>query len=142
MLTTTRTLLKQNHACMGSYAKLVKGLGGATTYGDETPIPLTRILDILNVQDTLWAFRALEDGQGDESRRILITFSCDVAERVLNVFEEAYPDDHRPHKAIAAARACVTDKSAHAAAYAAAHAAAETGWQESRLRALLQGVTE
>ena len=38
----------------------------------------------------------------------LVTFAADCAERVLLKFEERYPDDMRPRRAIEAARAWVT----------------------------------
>jgi hypothetical protein len=40
-------------------------------------------------------------------RKTLATWGCDCAERVLPYFEEKYPDDDRPRKAIAAGRAWV-----------------------------------
>jgi len=51
----------------------------------------------------------------------LVTFAADCAERALPKFEDRYPDDARPRKAIEAARACVTCPSpeTRAAAYAA-----------------------
>ncbi len=37
--------------------------------------------------------------------RLVVTFAADCAERVLPIFERAYPDDPRPREAIAAVRA-------------------------------------
>ena len=42
---------------------------------------------------------------GTLTREIAVTFAADCAERVLPVYEAAYPDDDRPRKAIEAARA-------------------------------------
>jgi hypothetical protein len=56
----------------------------------------------------------------------LVTFAADCAERVLPKFEERYPDDKRPRKALEAARAWVTCPSpeTRTATYAATDAAA------------------
>jgi len=60
-------------------------------------------------------------------------FAADCAERVLHIYEAAYPGDHRPRQAIAVARAFVNDQmsrsdlaAAEAAAWDAAGAAAWT----------------
>jgi hypothetical protein len=50
-----------------------------------------------------------------------VTFACDCAERVLHIFEEEFPDDNRPRKAIEVARSGNRDAAyAAAAAFAAA----------------------
>jgi len=59
-------------------------------------------------------------------RAIWATFAADVAERVLPIFEERFPGEDRPRKAIAAARAAsaaYAAADAASAAYAAAYAA-------------------
>jgi len=68
-------------------------------------------------------------------RPVLVEFSCRQAEGVLHIYEEKYPDDNRPRKAIEAARAYQRGEigkdqldaalaAAGAAAWAAAGAAA------------------
>ncbi len=52
-------------------------------------------------------------------RRQRILYAVFAAEQVLDIFEKKYPADKRPRLAIAAARACIDDDSAAAAAYAA-----------------------
>ena len=42
-----------------------------------------------------------------DDQRSLATWAADCAERVLPLFEKAYPKDSRPHKAIEACRAWV-----------------------------------
>jgi hypothetical protein len=44
---------------------------------------------------------------GDLDQRSLTLWACDCAEAVLRLFEERYPEDDRPRKAIEAARAWV-----------------------------------
>ena len=52
-------------------------------------------------------------------RRQRKLYAVFAAEQVLDIFEKKYPDDKRPRLAIAAARACIDDDSAAAAANAA-----------------------
>ena len=61
------------------------------------------------------------------SKRHAVLFAADCAERVLHLFEEDYPDDPRPRKAIEAAREWVEDPTRAGAADAAydAYAAAD-----------------
>jgi hypothetical protein len=72
-----------------------------------------------------------------------VLWACECAERVLEVYQNAFPNDHRPREAIAAARRWVADPTlenadaayaAHATAYdayatnAGAYAAADTAY--------------
>ncbi|MDP2654430.1 MAG: hypothetical protein Q8Q08_10420, partial [Candidatus Omnitrophota bacterium] len=76
--------------------------------------------------------------------------ACDYAERVLGLFETAYPDDKRPRQAIETAKLyangqATTDAldAARAAARAAAGGAAraaERKWQGRRLMKYLEAV--
>ena len=63
-------------------------------------------------------------------------FAADCAERVLPIFEGAYPTDNRPRKAIEAARSDASVAVARAAALAARAAtdAGERRWQLRRVR--------
>ena len=74
-------------------------------------------------------------GLDKSDHRSLVLWATDCAEHVLPYFEETYPKDNRPRKAVEAARAWVRGEialsevraaafAAHAAARAAAHAAA------------------
>ena len=165
-LTTTLKALRAASACTGGYLKLRKGLG--PKYGSETPIPLTRILDINGLGDTLWALDKVVAG-GD---KILLLWACDCADRVLPIYEMHYPNDLRVRQCIittrafangtatledlAAARAAARDAAwaaraaagaaawyAGAAARAAARAAAaEEQWQIGRLREYLEATGE
>ena len=121
MLYTTFRKLHEYGACTEGYAKLVRFLGGVAKYGKDTPIPLDKIIESNGLQDTIWTFRATIEPSED----LLIEFACRCAEHVLHFYEDKYPDDKRPRKAIEAARVCIIDKSSAAgdAARAAARAA-------------------
>ena len=71
----------------------------------------------------------------EQDHRSLMLWAADCAEHVLRYFEEKYPEDYRPRKAVEAGRAWVRCEiavsearaaafAAHAAARAADHAAA------------------
>ena len=73
----------------------------------------------------IWAW-ARKESLGPE---LVVEFACQCAERVLHIFEEQFPDDDRPRKAIEAARKWADDptkENARAAAvsYDAAYDAA------------------
>jgi hypothetical protein len=74
-------------------------------------------------------------GLDEQDHRLLVIWAADCAERVLPYFEEKYPKDDRPRKALEAGRAWVRGEiamsevraaafAAHAAARDAVHAAA------------------
>ena len=69
----------------------------------------------------------IEELTGTMDQLTLVIWATDCAEHVLSYFEEEYPDDNRPRKAIEAGRAWVNGKisvsEARCAAFAA-HAAA------------------
>ena len=130
--TTTFAILRRANACASGYKTLAEHLGGVKKYGEETPIQLAEIVRSNGVADTLWVL-----GHGcpniveSVKKRITVTFACDVAERVLGLFEGTYPKDDRPRKAIETARgwiACIEgpeqERAAAYAAYAADAAAA------------------
>lgn len=152
MLHTTFAKAKEANACIESYKKMAKHLGGVRKYGNDTPIPLDTVLDVLGVDDTTWCLRCTIEN----SRKLAIEFNCRCAEHVLHYFEDKYPEDKRPRLAIEAARKCITDKRpaagatsaagdaarAASAAWAAAGdaaGAAEKEWQRETLLNLLRG---
>ncbi len=118
MLHTTFTKAKEARACIESYRKMAKALGSINKYGKDTPIGLDKVLEVCGLQDTIWSLRCTIE----PPENILIEFACRCAEHVLHFFEDKYPEDNRPRKAIEAARVCINDKSG-AAAWAAARAA-------------------
>jgi len=103
MLETTLRKLREHKASNVSYGQLVEALGDE--YGDDTPLPVSRILDINGVSDALWALRACDMSQKDKNAVYLL--ACDYAEHVLPVFENKHPDDPYPRAAIEARRAWV-----------------------------------
>jgi hypothetical protein len=125
MIATTFTALRKAHACSKGYRKLAEHLGSVDAYGANTPIPVSVVLESNGLDDALWVLRnaALEDVQP-----LMVTWGCDCAERVLPVWDAKYPNDRRPHDAVAAARNWVgnpCEETRQAVAYAAARAAAD-----------------
>ena len=55
-----------------------------------------------NSSELLWTLA--RHGEHDQRKQVLC--ACDIAERVLPLFEEKYPEDRRPRAAIESARAC------------------------------------
>ena len=121
MLFTTFKKLHEHHACTEGYQKLARSLGGVNEYGKDTLIPLDKIIESNGLQDTIWSLRATTES----SENLLIEFACRCAEHVLHFYEDKYPDDKRPRRAIETTLVCITDKSpeARAAAWAARDAA-------------------
>jgi len=122
MINTTFRLAQEEGACISSYRKMAEYLGGIAKYGRDTPIPLDTVLEVCGLDDALWSLRCtIED-----SRAFRIEFACRCAERVLHFYEEKYPDDDRPRKAIEAARVCITDNTSAAWSAESARSAAES----------------
>ena len=114
---TTLNEIREHSPCPTGWSKLLKSLD--KTHADDEPLALEHILDSNGLDDALWALRAVK-GHDKELR----LFACQCARRVLPIFEEKYPEDDRPRKAIKAAEAFALgriDKAelAKAAAYAA-----------------------
>lgn len=80
------------------YLKLLDFLG--KTKPDDEPLPLVTILESNGLEDAIWCWRLL--GRMPEWRMAL--FACDMAELALPIFEEKYPDDAIPRKAIELSR--------------------------------------
>jgi hypothetical protein len=152
MLYVTFRKAKEAAACMESYRKMGKALGGIAKYGKDTPIPLTKVIEVCGLNDAVWALQCTTEN----SDKLARLFACDCAERVLPIFERRYPDDKRPRTCIevsrryaigqatdqerdaarAAARAAARD-AARAAAWDAAWDA-EIEWQQKHLIVMLE----
>jgi len=132
ILTTTFNLLRKADACKESYTKLRKALKGVK---DTEPINLITILEVLNLDDALWALRATEQNC-DKVARLM---ASDFAEDTLPLWHKYYPEDKRPAEAIQAARdfanglitkeqlniaRAASDAASNTAYYAASYAAA------------------
>ena len=126
MLFTTFNKLHKNHACPEGYKKLARSLGGVNKYGKDTPISLDKIIESNGLQDTIWSLRATTES----SENLLIEFACRCAEHVLHFYEDKYPDDKRPRRAIETTLVCITDKSPEARA--AARDARAAAWAAAR----------
>jgi hypothetical protein len=147
VLTTTLQLLKDNKACSARYRHLYKSLGGAKKYGYHTPIRFDDLLKNNGLDDTLWALRAVPDGQASLRDFIARIFAASCAEHVLHFYEDKYPTDKRI--LICIESACLYAHgdisyeelaAARDAAWAAARAAAwdaETDWQRALFAKLL-----
>ena len=122
MLYTTFAKAHEEGACIESYRKMAKSLGGITKYGKDTPIPLDKVIEVCGLQDAIWSLRCTIE----ESENISIEFACRCAEHVLHFFEDKYPNDRRPRQAIEAARNCITNKSLAAVSAASAASAARS----------------
>ncbi len=134
MLHTTFAKLHKAGACREGYTKLARSLGGVNKYGKDIPIPLNKVIESNGLQDTIWTFRATIETSDD----LLIEFSVRCAEHVLHFYEDKYPDDKRPRKAIETARVCITDKSPEArvaARVAVRDAAEDAAWAAEDARA-------
>ena len=107
MLNTTFAKAKEAGACVESYRKFAKFKGGVTKWGKDKPFPLSEALEVCGLQDAIWCFRCTIE----PSENILIEFACRCSERVLHIYEDKYPDDKRPRKAIEAARIYIIEKS-------------------------------
>lgn len=57
---TTFTELKAAGACQPRYRHLAKALGGVKVYGNDTPIPLLKILETNGEDDVEWALMEVE----------------------------------------------------------------------------------
>jgi hypothetical protein len=121
---TTLNKIKPYSPCKDGWDKLLNHLN--KTQADYEPLELRTILESNGLNDTIWAFRAV-DGKDKEIR----LFAADCAEMVLPIYEKDYPDDKRPRLAIQAARdyanGLITMEewaAARAAAWAAARDAA------------------
>ena len=125
-LYTTLKLIRKYRPCEGGYKKFRRSLGKGWTA--DRKILFAQILDSNGLADTLWALRAVPDSQKEERDRICCRMAVDFAEHVLPIFEEVFPDDDRPRKAIRAARDFAAGKIAIGDVQAAARAARGVGY--------------
>lgn len=145
---TTLAAIRQAGPCAEGWEKLCKSLGSTKTFGMLTEFDVAHIIESHGLDDALWV---LAHACGKDGETICHLFACDVAERVLYIFEEKYPDDKRPREAIEAKRKWVYGKisdedldaaraAARTAAWAAARAtgAAEHKWQTAHLIEMLE----
>ena len=96
-MNTTLNKIYAHNPCADGWKKLLSSLGKTTA--DDEPVSIEYIIDSNGLSDALWALRAV-DGIERESRLL----ACDYAERVLPIWYDKYPADHRPAEAIRVAR--------------------------------------
>lgn len=100
ILYTTLTEIKKHNPCSDGYKRLLKYIG--TDYPIDQPIDILTILQSNGLDDTTWVLRAaMPEADRDRISRL---FACDCAEAVRPLYEEKYPNDNRPRKAIEVAR--------------------------------------
>ena len=118
MKTVTLYAIRAHKPCVESWETLLASLG--KTRADDTKVSIEYILDLLGLDDALWALRALPESQ-DSSIRLLL---CDLVEPALQ-----YTDDPRPAEAVRVAREYAfgnaTSDSLEAARDAARYAASD-----------------
>ena len=130
---TTLNKIKSHSPCGLSQPKdIQKGWGKILnhlnkTEADDEVLELRTILESNGINDTIWAFRAVE--WKDKEIRL---FAADCAELVLHVYEKQYPRDNRPRKSIQAARdyanGLISEEELHAARNAAKAAWDAAAW--------------
>jgi hypothetical protein len=97
IMQTTLIKIKEQSPCEEGWIKLLSFLNKIEA--DDEPLELKTILESNGTADTIWALRAVEDYDKE-----IHLMAADFAESVLHIFEEKYPEDNRPRKAINAAR--------------------------------------
>ena len=118
---TTLTEIREHSPCTSGWSKLLKSLG--KTHADDEPLALEHILDSNGLDDALWALRAVKGHDKD-----LRLFACQCARLVLPIYEEKYPEDNRPRKAIEAAEKFALGRIDEAELEKAARAAADAAY--------------
>jgi hypothetical protein len=96
-MTTTLNKIKAHSPCADGWNKLLNNLG--KTQADDEPLSIATIIEYNGTRDAVCTLRAVE-GKDKEIR----LFAADCAESVLHIYENKYPNDDRPRKAIQAAR--------------------------------------
>jgi hypothetical protein len=117
---TTLNKIREHNPCKESWEKLLNSLN--KTKADDESIELKYILDLLGIEDAIWALRSIES---DKDVRL---FACDCAESGLHIFEERYPEDKRPRKSIETSRNYAIGKATIKELNAARVAARTAAW--------------
>ena len=131
MLHTTFRKAKEMGACSSEYNKMARFLGGVNKYGEDTPIPLDKILDVCGLDAALWCLCCVIE-PADREIRLL---ACDFAEHTLPIFEKKYPNNKQPRQTIEISRRFAEGKAtqeeldtATVAVWAATWAARDAAW--------------
>jgi len=113
MLYTTYNLAVKHNACERALKAWDKHVRGMEKFGVDTQIPLTDVLDVLGIDDCLWAFRTVQDEEAADT--IAVKFLIAIADRMIIHLESKYPGDKRPCQAIEALRVYLSNPSREAA---------------------------
>ena len=105
------------------YEILVEKLG--SDYGDETPLTLSKILELNEISGCLRAFQYFDECHHEVLKKIAVELAVYCAADVLPLFEKVYPNNEIPRKAISAARAWLDDPNDETAKAATEAAAAD-----------------
>ena len=138
MLYTTFRLVREAGACKNHYRQFAKAVGGVKAYGQDTPIPLIKILEINGLNDALWALRAVLPEEKASRDRMARLLAADFAEHVLHLYERQYPEDNQCRQAIETARQYAEGQATDT--QLAAAWAAEVEWQSTQLRKALSSI--
>ena len=129
---TTLNKLREHHPCSAGWQTLLYGL--KKSRADDEPLLLSRILEINDLEDTLWAFRAVE-GYAREMRLFAVWCARQVAyfnddPRVAKALDVAtrYANGEASDNELREARIDAAYADAAAAAYADADAAAAAAY--------------
>ena len=147
MLHTTFRKAREAGACSSEYNKMARFLGGVDKYGEDTPIPLDKILDVCGLDAALWCLQCILEPAEKEIGLLIGDFSEHTLPLLENL-EKKYPDDARPRQAIETSRKFAGGEldAAQVAAWNADWAArdaawdaedAERQWQEKKFREML-----
>ena len=132
MLHTTLRLARQEGACKPSYRKFAASVGGVDNYGEDTPIPLSQVLEVLGLRDALWCLWAVlpeEEAARDRLARLL---ACAFAEHVAPFWVAPIGIDWQPGDTISVARRYALGQ-ATKEELASARAEALAAWHSARV---------
>ena len=96
MVRITLNQIKKHNPCESGWEKLLKSLPDNMPL--DQPFDFEHIIESNGLLDSIWAFRCLDN------KELVVRFAIKCAESVLHIFEEKYPNDMRPRKAIEAAK--------------------------------------
>ena len=136
MLHTTLRLAHEAGACTDSYQVVAKALGGIQAWGLDTPIPLSRILDIRGLDDTLWCLCCIipeDEAARDKLARLL---ACDYAEHVAGFWVAPAGVSWQPRDTIEVARRYAYGNATQEELAAAESAAGSDAWSSAWSSAL------
>jgi hypothetical protein len=126
-LTTTLNDILEFNPCDDGLKLFLSFVG--CDYPKDKEINLLTILESNGISDFFWCFKTLKENK-KEAFKILSLICKEIAESVLHIYENKYPNDLRPREALQALELFINDKitihillAAKNAAYAAAHTA-------------------